>query len=539
MTVTVTITVRVTVTVSQGENTVLRWRWKAAAWLLLCLLSVPLYAQDSPAPPRLGITLSSISTGTTQHPFADVFHTAGPWALWQAGDPPVAAGTPALTPEGWVASLEPGQYAEARLFTAEPATARGLDGLYTLVYDGEGRIEFGGSNATLISSEPGTLIVDLRPSQGVVQVQVHATQPANPLRNLRLLLPGAAFIYELQPFNLLFQERIRPFAVLRFTDWMQTDNSSVRVWDDRAQVSDATYTRRGVPLETMIALANVQQAAPWFNMPHLADDDYVRRFATLVRDTLAAELPVYVEYSAEVWDTAYSQATFMQQRGSILNLGAGDAALGGLRYYAQRSREVFAIWEEVFGGPERLVRVVAAAGGDPAMAEAILSWQETAAGVDALAIAPYLSCADPGSPATAEEIAALSVDAWLDRQAANVQPGGCALVMMEQQVALAQQYGVEPITYAGGQRLAVTGDTATAEALRGLFIAANRNPRMGDIYTDYFNAWRAAGGGLMVAGVDIATPAGGGSPGLLEYLTQNVNSAPRYAAALRFVGAPR
>lgn len=49
-----------------------------------------------------------------------------------------------------------------------------------------------------------------------------------------------------------------------------------------------------------IQLSNHVGAAPWFSMPHLADDGYHRAFAQQVKDTLRPDLKVYVEWSNEV-----------------------------------------------------------------------------------------------------------------------------------------------------------------------------------------------------------------------------------------------
>lgn len=38
-------------------------------------------------------------------------------------------------------------------------------------------------------------------------------------------------------------------------------------------------------------------------MPHLADDDYYREFARLVKRTLRPDVKVYVEWSNEPWHT--------------------------------------------------------------------------------------------------------------------------------------------------------------------------------------------------------------------------------------------
>ena len=54
-----------------------------------------------------------------------------------------------------------------------------------------------------------------------------------------------------------------------------------------------------MPIEHMVKLANHVGAAPWFNMNHLSDDDYTRRFAQQVKDTLRPDVKVYVEWSNE------------------------------------------------------------------------------------------------------------------------------------------------------------------------------------------------------------------------------------------------
>ena len=94
-----------------------------------------------------------------------------------------------------------------------------------------------------------------------------------------MLLPGTEANYTTQPFNQEFLKKIAPFKVLRFMDWGATNGSTQANWSDRAKPSDFTYaTGRGVPLETMIDLANTLQADPWFCIPHQANDEYVREF---------------------------------------------------------------------------------------------------------------------------------------------------------------------------------------------------------------------------------------------------------------------
>ena len=49
---------------------------------------------------------------------------------------------------------------------------------------------------------------------------------------------------------------------------------------------------KGASIEYAIQLSNIMGANPWFNQPHAADDDFIRQFATLVKNTLRPDLKV-------------------------------------------------------------------------------------------------------------------------------------------------------------------------------------------------------------------------------------------------------
>jgi hypothetical protein len=507
-------------------------------FILLLLMTGIVHAQESPANTgndQLGINLAGIADWSTEHPFVDVFKTARTWISQREGAEWGEGGDLALAPEGWVASLETGQFAETLMFTADAPMAEGLDGQYTILYDGEGRIAFRGGNVTIVSEEVGRMVVDVRATQGAVFLQIVETNADNPLRNIRFLMPDSESTYESQPFNPVFLERIARFSTLRFMDWMGTNNSLISEWADRPQPTDATYAWRGVPVEVMVQLANTVHADAWFNMPHTATDEFVREFATYVRDNLNADLKVYIEYSNETWNGQFQQANYVVEQGLSLNLAEGDAFWSGLRYHSHRAVEMFAIWEEVFGGTERLVRVLASQAGNAWTGEQVADFQSAFEQADALAIAPYFSCDDPGNPASADQIAALTVDELLDRQMANVQEGGCAHQYMIDNLAVAQQFGLELVAYEGGQHLAGYGGAENNQALTDLFIAANRHPRIGDIYLIYLRAWQNVGGGLFVAFTDAAQPSMFGSWGALEYITQDPADAPKYQALMTFI----
>jgi len=60
-----------------------------------------------------------------------------------------------------------------------------------------------------------------------------------------------------------------------------------------------------------------------------------------------------------------------------------------LRYYSQRSVEIFKIWEEVWR-QNRLVRILASQAVNPWTGEQVITWKSAYKYADAYAIAPYI-----------------------------------------------------------------------------------------------------------------------------------------------------
>lgn len=499
--------------------------------LWLCGAVVGIQAQT----PTVGMNLSEVVDWGTNFPFLDLFKTAREWIPQRQGADWGQGGTLALTPEGWVASLETGQYAETLLFSADPALLKAFDGEYVILYEGEGEIAFRGSNVTIKSQSSGRIVVDALPSQSPVFLQIVQTNPANPLREIRFVSSAFEATFAQQVFTPIFLERLGGFGVLRFMDWMHTNNSTLRTWADRPLVTDAVYSIKGVPLELIVRLANTLQADAWLNIPHDADEDFIRKMAVLVRDTLSPDLKVYLEYSNETWNGQFLQAFYVSEEGGRLQLAGNDRFWGGLRYHAQRAVAAFTIWEEVFGGTDRLVRVLASQAANNWTGEQIAEWQDAYQHADALAIAPYFSCDDPANPDNVAGVLAAGVEALVEQQVRNVSAGGCALDYIQANLDITKRFGLSLIAYEGGQHLAGYGGTENNEALTDLFIAANRHPRMGEAYTRFLEAWYTAGAGVFVAFADAATPSRFGSWGVLEVITQDPATAPKYQALRAFI----
>jgi len=288
----------------------------------------------------------------------------------------------------------------------------------------------------------------------------------------------------------------------------------------------------------MIDLCNRLQANPWFCLPHEATDDYVRQFALATKTLLKPGLKVYVEYSNEVWNGMFPQHQYAARRGKELSLGAPERPWeGAALFHARRSLEIFRIWEDVFGGKDRLVRVISwqAASGDYWTDKMLLGQEGVAKNCDALAIAPYISMLlGPNSKPNATEAASWSIERILDFAETNALPE--SLRWIKTQKAVADKYGLKLLAYEAGQHLVGVGGGENNEALTKVLIEANRHPRMGQLYAKYLDGWRDAGGDLCCLFSSVANPSKWGSWGLLEHAQQTAADSPKFKAVMEWQG---
>jgi len=485
---------------------------------LLLALFLPRLTRCEPTPNaaanRLGINLSGLVDWNTEHPFVDVFRLARQWISQQPGQPWGKGPGLEVDTQGWVKRLEPGCFAETPILTGGHAPV----GDYVCLYEGEGEIQFG-AHSQVVAREPGRIVVHLDPRQAGTFVQLRQTNPEKPIRNVRVLMPGFEKTYRAEPFSPAFLNRWRGFNTLRFMDWMETNGSKQRDWADRPRPEDATWSVKGAPVEVMVDLCNRLQANPWFCLPHLAGDDYVRQFAAVVRQRLDPSLKVYVEYSNEVWNGKFEQHRYAEAQGKRLGLGPKERPWeGAAQFHARRSMEIFRAWEQGFGGRDRLVRVIAwqAAGGAYWTDQMLLSFEEAGKHCDALAIAPYLTFmpSPEAKGLRSDDVAHWSVEQVLDRVETQALPE--CVGWMKEQKAVAAKYGLKLVAYEAGQHLVGVAGGENNELLTQLLIAANHHPRMGAIYTEYLDAWRGQGGDLMCLFSSVSASSKWGSWGLLE-----------------------
>lgn len=508
-----------------------------STFAVILALGAPLCAAaQAPAPPsarpRLGINLAGPADWNTELPFVDVFRQSRPWISQRNGEA-WGKGPPLEIDElGWVKRLPPGVYAESMLCTI--SGGHYPSGVYTVFYEGEGKIEFG-KGPEVVESRPGRIRVRVDASRGGFSLQLRETNPENYARNIRVIMPGFEGTWEKDPFHPALLERWRGFACFRFMDWMHTNGSEIRAWADRPTLAHATFSKRGVALEWMIELCNRTKIDPWFCMPHLADDDFVRRFAGMVRARLDPESKVYIEYSNEVWNGQFAQSKYAGGRGVELGLGPKERPWeAGWHFTAVRSLEIFRIWEEVFGGHGRFVRVLPTQAGVGSVAEGVCGFRDAHKGADALAGAPYMpySIGRGKSADIGKEMAGWTADQMLDHFEKTAFAD--SLERMRKDKAIADKYGLRLVAYEAGQHMvAFVRDRELLEKITATMHAANRHPRMGDMYLRYFDAWAAAGGDVMAVFSSIGRWSNHGAWGLAEFYDSAPAEYPKLDAVLK------
>lgn len=535
--------------------------------------------------PNLALGLSGIHDWSVQQPFLDIVKTARPWTghlpgQWGGWDHDRLAAGGWLDAEGWPRAIPPELEALALLILTDlPVGAVSTAGRYRLTYEGRGQLEVGG-RAQVVAAVPGEIRFDFTPGPGTVLLTLRETDPADPLRRIRVVREDRAALLDAGAiFNPDWLERIRGVRVIRLMDWMAANDSTLGEVADRPLPSDYTWARIGVPAEVMVALANELGAEPWFTLPHLATDAFMRTYAEIVRDGLAPGLRAHVEFSNEVWNWQFAQARWAAAQAQA-RWGARDT---WVQYYGLRAAQMAAIWDEVFGAeaPARLFKVIATQTGwlgleddillaplwlaeDPARNRppverfdgyAITAYAGGGLGTDAKAPLVRQWLIDSRGAALAGAMArgltgdaaithahAHRYDVATGRALAELREGAMTgrtedtladLIARQfpHHAAVARRHGLKLMMYEGGSHVAGTGPWIGDEELTEFFIHLSYSEGMGAFYTDLMRAWAAVSDAPFNAFVDVLAPNRWGSWGALRHLDDD---NPRWRAIAGF-----
>lgn len=487
------------------------------ALLFISLALYPAVAAAAAPDKGLGVNLHGIRYWSPALPFADAFKQAGPWIPQRAGSQAWDTGEPLeIGSDGWVRSLSQGQQAATVVLQGGTYPA----GQYRVTYEGQGEIAMG-LDARIVDRQGNDLTVMVKPQNSVI-LKVMRTDPVDPVRNIRVMLPGFDPIKHARHFNPAYLEYLRGFKVLRFMDWANTNLNDTGAWEMRTRTEHASQDRKtGVALEYMIQMAGELNAHPWFNIPHAADDAYVRQMAMLIKSRMQQDAKLYVEYSNEVWNRQFPQHAHAMREAARLGLKDAD------EYYVRRSLETFRIFEEVFGGSERLVRVLSGQAVNVFRAGRMLARPDIGKRVDAYAIAPYFGHSGQ-LPMGEGDPGAVPIDRLMGRLAdANAE----TREVIRANAALAKKAGLHLIAYEAGQHV------TNPPGQDGYCAAINRHPAMADLYGRYLDIWsEETDGSLMVLFSDMSRYGRSGCWGLSEFHGQDLRSAPKLRAVRAKLG---
>ncbi len=584
--------------------------------LSLCTLSNLAKAADDPMAP-LGSNLTAINDFSDEFPFINLMKSSRDWIpgnasgcfdCREAGTNP-SCNAPNACPvtinrdsDGYASSLLPNQLLRTLIYAGDGVpSGRFKTGTYTMRFDGQGAVSFFGAS-NVQNSDANTITFDVNASNINIGFNLTATTNGNHLRNIRILPPGGVCsndarrvcdaitpcadaaicqlfatngVAETQIFHPTFINNVAPYRVLRYMDWMETNNSPVVNFADYPDLNDVIWHR--VPVAILAELGNRIGSDIWVNIPHLASNEFVDQFATLLRDEFRTDRKIFVEYSNENWNGIFRQnleipraacpsyadlASDCQQDGVPGNgiaceidpntfsvpAPAGSACFQALlRRWGDRSVEIFDRFDTAFGANvrDRVERVVAAQAANPDLGRQVLVRGVTGGGptvsskTDAYAVAPYFGTeyCTPSSGINPDSHPSVyaSLDDFFADLNSRALPTSIGF-MTGNKTMLNNNFngsGIRLVGYEGGQHLAGIGGFTFNASCNDTFDAANADPRMGTLYANYLAAWKQNGDEL-VHFYNVGRWGVFGRWGLKEFQDQTRASSPKFDALMDF-----
>ena len=478
----------------------------------------------------LGINLAGISDYSRQWAYVDVFKSARNWCHMLYGDYNCRDDIePALEIDpsngGFPVRLAPGHRACALM--VRDLEAHYLSGVYTVLYEGDGTLEFGLDSDYVKRIRPGLIEVDVTLTTDVnngIYLCITRQNERDPLRRIRVMTPGhvaSGALENAEPeFHPAFVHTLRRYKALRFMDWAAANDEEAAVvhWADRAHEGDAATKHSyaigpAVPYESMVRLSNMLGAEPWLTIPHNASDDYCLQLARLLNATLRPDLGVTISLSNEMWHSGFIGGQFAELMGHTTGLGRHCWYVGRTVAIAQIMRPVLA------NDQARTVSFVveSQASNVPVTSVVIDCLAGNHADIDAIAIAPYFDGYDPLLPNLASVLASyeLAVNASLD--------------LVREHYDLASQAGYKLFLYEAGP------DGKGNATVQDLSIAAHRDPQMRDLVRRYYRGMKDIGVELLMHFSSVGTPSIYGNFGTIESTDQDPSTAPKQQGLYDFI----
>jgi hypothetical protein len=473
----------------------------------------------STATTNIGVNTATIQYWGGSRPFVNLIYGSG-WSMQSNTSSAQDIPQEYFDANGWVKSLPAGYHASKVL--SIPASSADI----VCTYTGNGLLNVGGPVSNVVQSTGKTTFHYNSSYPAVQWASVYFdVDPSNYVRNINCHEAGSTATSNIAPE---FVSAVKGFQIIRFMGWVPAviDNPPSITWATRNKPGDGDYTGHdGVPVEEMVDLANQANVDPWFSIPWNADDDYVIKFATYVRDHLAAGHKVYVENSNEVWNWAYPVTRQAANEGAAEGL---PSAAGGdfqlvIERYAEKTQHLMQLWSNVFAGQtNRLVRVAAFQNAQPYWTDYGMGYNNLSSSVDAVSTAPYWAFMP-------NEYTGQSLDSIMG----SILPSKITEVLgvAAQNKQIAAKYGKRYIAYEGGQHVILSNLSFLGQI--------ERDARMYDLYKSYINGWNSQAGGDSLVLTNLQGPiASSGAWGMQEWIGQPVglSTTPKLQAVREFLG---
>ncbi|MFH2143764.1 MAG: T9SS type A sorting domain-containing protein [Bacteroidota bacterium] len=512
--------------------------------LIFILVSCPfVYSQGQVR--KAGMNLDAINDWTPQLMFVDLMKTSRMWVTrdsanpnqWNSGQALYLRnedGYPVKIP--YVSTTVP-QVVHTLLRKDETTYPAGL---YTLCFKGTGKIQLKGDAIGIFNISDSLYQVSVNTATMTgIDLTILESDSINPVRDIRFIMPG---FDTTDIFHPKFIENLNGFELIRFMIPLRINQADNIVdWNNRTTVNHFTQTQySGVSYEYICMLCNQLSTNLWINVPHKADDNYITQLAAFLLNNLDSNLNIYLEYSNEVWNSDFSQNQYCRDMGLSLGLSS-NGPQAQRRFQAKRSVEVFKIFEQVFGGSSRFIKVIAG------QRASILTGQELLAAlfdyqninpdsvqIDAYSVGGYVggSLGNIFGPVSGSTTINEVLDS-LENQIYNI-----FVPDITANQSLAASYNLPLFAYEGGQSLRATNPTYQQDTiLTNILTNANRDTRMEDVYCQLFDAWFNIVGDSGIFNVFSYVNKYGptGSWGILESVFQDTSTTPKYKAINRCI----
>jgi uncharacterized protein YjdB len=511
--------------------------------------TVQVITQPTSTKNNLGVNVGSALDYDTNRTFTDVMKTSRTWDDLTQNPLP----TSSLDSNGWPL-VDAGIVAWAGIGQ--------MNGTYALSFSGQATVTAKWGNATIsnqsynVATNVTTAMLvdeDTDPSNTALLLQFTNTQRTatsavgtgiTNVSFMRPQVPGASTPYpSTTVFTSQFLSALTSFSTLRMMDFTATNANVASEWSERTQPADASqaignpaapplniygWQGRGAAWEYAILMANTTGKDLWINVPERATDDYVTKLAELVQygsdgvnpytslqsspvwPPLAKGLHVYVEFSNEVWNTIFLQATD-NHNAAISEVNAGGSPLNfdnttndwywAWRRIAKRGIEISRIFRTVAGDANMMTRIRPVLMSQENYSDGpllqqmtlLMDYYDDPSEVSAPEAPNYIFYAAGGAGYYGSSDLS-SVDAIFATMGTAHPDGNSFAVNMQQDADWTLATGLHRIAYEGGPDMPTTGNS-TKDANQA---AAWADARMTATVTAMQNTWSANAGELIV-----------------------------------------